>query len=112
MKKVVRIICIVLCVGLILGLGYIVSRKMKKYPEEIEYSALRAFTDNGMYYARRNMLYFLDSPTGYEWIDFRPKAGGTWGKVIVESIGFCICMGNVIYHYKRRRNAKKKDNEL
>ena len=64
MKKVVRIICIVLCVGLILGLGYIVSRKMKKYPEEIEYSALRAFTDNGMYYARRNMLYFLDSATG------------------------------------------------
>ena len=49
---------------------------------------------------------------GYEWIDFRPKAGGTWGKVIVESIGFCICMGNVIYHYKRRRKAKKKDNEL
>ena len=38
MKKVVRTICIVLCVGLILGLGYIVSRKMKKYPEEIEYS--------------------------------------------------------------------------
>ena len=30
MKKVVRIICIVLCVGLILGLGYIVSRKIKK----------------------------------------------------------------------------------
>ena len=52
------------------------------------------------------------APTGYEWIDFRPKAGGTWGKVIVESIGFCICMGNVIYHYKRRRKAKKKDNEL
>ena len=25
---------------------------------------------------------------------------------------YCICMGNVIYHYKRRRNAKKKDNEL
>lgn len=64
MKKVVRTICIVLCVGLILGLGYIVLRKMKKYPEEIEYSALRAFTDNGMYYARRNMLYFLDSATG------------------------------------------------
>ena len=29
MKKVVRTICIVLCVGLILGLGYIVSRKIK-----------------------------------------------------------------------------------
>ena len=51
------------------------------------------------------------APTGYEWIDFRPKAGGTWGKVIVESIGFCICLGNVIYHFKRRRKAKK-DNEL
>ena len=47
------------------------------------------------------------APTGYEWIDFRPKAGGTWGKVIVESIGFCICLGNVIYHFKRRRKAKK-----
>ena len=51
------------------------------------------------------------APTGYEWIDFRPKAGGTWGKVIVESVGFCICLGNVIYHFKRRRKAKK-DNEL
>lgn len=51
------------------------------------------------------------APTGYEWIDFRPKAGGTWGKVIVESIGLCICLGNVIYHFKRRRKAKK-DNEL
>lgn len=58
MKKVVRIICIVLCVGLILGLGYIVSRKIKKYPDEVEYSSLRAFADDGMYYIKRNVLYF------------------------------------------------------
>ena len=64
MKKVVRIICIVLCVGLILGLGYIVSRKIKKYPDEVEYSSLRAFADDGMYYIKRNVLYFLDSKTG------------------------------------------------
>ena len=57
-EEVVRIICIVLCVGLILGLGYIVSRKIKKYPDEVEYSSLRAFADDGMYYIKRNVLYF------------------------------------------------------
>ena len=58
-----RIICIILCVGLIMGLGYVVIRKIKKYPDEVEYSSLRAFADDGMYYIKRNVLYFLDSKT-------------------------------------------------
>ena len=64
MNKTMRIICIILCVGLIMGLGYVVIRKIKKYPDEVEYSSLRAFADDGMYYIKRNVLYFLDSKTG------------------------------------------------
>ena len=64
MNKTMRIICIILCVGLIMGLGYVVIRKIKKYPDEVEYSSLRAFADDGMYYINRYDLYFLDSKTG------------------------------------------------
>ena len=47
-----------------MGLGYVVIRKIKKYPDEVEYSSLRAFADDGMYYIKRNVLYFKDGKIG------------------------------------------------
>ena len=63
MKKVMRIVGVVLCICLIVGVGYIVSRKLKKYPENVEYGQTEAITDKGMYYFHNKQLLFLDANT-------------------------------------------------
>lgn len=64
MKKIIRIITIIVCIGLLIGIGFVMSRKIKKYPDKIEFCESTFVTDKGMYYSKQNRIYFLDAKTG------------------------------------------------
>lgn len=64
MKKIMRIIVVIICIGLVIGLGYVVSRKLKKYPNESVCDGTNCITDKGMYFYKNNLIYFMDANTG------------------------------------------------
>lgn len=61
MKKAGKIIIIIVCIAVVAGLGYVIPRMMKQYPEAVLSEKVKFCTEDGMYYAKNNRLYFFDA---------------------------------------------------
>ena len=59
MKKAGKIIIIIVCIAVVAGLGYVIPRMMKQYPEAVLSEKVKFCTEDGMYYAKNNRLYFF-----------------------------------------------------
>ena len=66
MKKVGKIIIVIVCIAVVAGLGYVIPRMMKRYPEAVLSEKVKFCTEDGMYYAKNNRLYFFDAETETE----------------------------------------------
>ena len=66
MKKVGKIIIVIVCIAVVAGLGYVIPRMMKRYPEAVLSEEVKFCTEDGMYYAKNNRLYFFDAETETE----------------------------------------------
>ena len=69
------------------------------------------FTECRILYRGYNYVIIRTSPNTGVGVAYGINVGTEIVKIVLESIGFIICVGNAIYHFKRRRKAKK-DNEL
>lgn len=61
MKKAGKIIIVIVCIVVIAVLGYVIPRMMKRYPEAVLSDKVKFCTEDGMYYAKNNRLYFFDA---------------------------------------------------